>query len=168
MEGSLISGLGGRLRKALLDCKRSEARQASIVANWLDAAVVMDADGRVVEWHRQAEQVFGWTRDEAIGQGLGRSCSVPPQHPRVTARRGPATLLDHGQGIDLDGAAEFPAVRRDGSELDVESTFSQIRIGGNRVSRGAFSRHFAPQAPRGTLAPAFDGIAAAAPGDDAF
>jgi PAS domain-containing protein len=36
------------------------------------AAVVLDTSGRIIFWSPQAEEVFGWTTDEALGQYAGR------------------------------------------------------------------------------------------------
>lgn len=35
-----------------------------------DVLVLIDEDGRVVEWRSQAEQLFGWTAEEAVGQAV--------------------------------------------------------------------------------------------------
>ncbi|MEO8497464.1 MAG: PAS domain S-box protein [Planctomycetota bacterium] len=40
-------------------------RFRAILNSALDAVVAMDAAGRVIEWNRRAEQVFGWTKEEA-------------------------------------------------------------------------------------------------------
>jgi PAS domain S-box-containing protein len=45
----------------------------------LDAVVAMDAEGRIQGWNRQAEAIFGWTRDEAIGRSLAQTI-IPPGH----------------------------------------------------------------------------------------
>ncbi|MFC5200010.1 SpoIIE family protein phosphatase [Streptomyces kaempferi] len=35
-----------------------------------DVLVLIDEDGRIVEWRRQAEQLFGWSAEEAVGRAV--------------------------------------------------------------------------------------------------
>ncbi|WP_405832870.1 SpoIIE family protein phosphatase [Streptomyces sp. NBC_01176] len=35
-----------------------------------DVLVLIDEEGRIVEWRRQAEQLFGWSAEEAVGQAV--------------------------------------------------------------------------------------------------
>ena len=39
----------------------------------LDAVVVMRDDGIVADWNDQAVNVFGWTREEAVGRAMLRA-----------------------------------------------------------------------------------------------
>jgi PAS domain S-box-containing protein len=36
-----------------------------------EAAIVIDRDGRIVEWTAGAERLFGYSRSEALGQPVG-------------------------------------------------------------------------------------------------
>ena len=57
----------------ITDYKQAEAalqRQALVFDNLYDAVLITDTDSRLVGWNRAAERVFGWTRDEALGQGV--------------------------------------------------------------------------------------------------
>jgi PAS domain S-box-containing protein len=51
----------------------------AIMGSVLDAVVAVDKDSIVVAWNGSAEQTFGWTREEAIGRGLGELI-IPPRH----------------------------------------------------------------------------------------
>ena len=44
------------------------ARQKLIFRNLYDAVVVSDLEGRIIDWNRGAEKMFGHTREEALGQ----------------------------------------------------------------------------------------------------
>jgi PAS domain-containing protein len=41
-----------------------------ILETALDAVVVMRADGVVADWNDRAADVFGWSRDEAVGRTM--------------------------------------------------------------------------------------------------
>ena len=43
---------------------------AAIIEIAHSAFVTLDADGRVVEWNRRATELFGYSREEALGSEL--------------------------------------------------------------------------------------------------
>ena len=73
------TGYGG-LNRALLDSA-------------LDCIISMDAKGRVLEFNRAAERVFGYSRDEALGQELA-SLIIPPRAARSTSQGAPTLSRD--------------------------------------------------------------------------
>jgi PAS domain S-box-containing protein len=89
-----------------------------------DAMLLVDAGGRVVLANRQTEKLFGWSREELIGQPI--EALVParfrPNHP---SHRGgyfhePRTR-PMGAGIDLY------ALRKDGSEFPAEISLAPVQ-----------------------------------------
>ena len=50
--------------------RKAEERTRLIVEFALDAVVAMDADGMITGWNPQAEEIFGWTRSEALGRRM--------------------------------------------------------------------------------------------------
>ena len=64
----------GRLLGLLRDLTRRRAserqviEQAAMLNHAHDAMIVTDLDGRIIFWNRGAEQLYGWTAAEAIGQ----------------------------------------------------------------------------------------------------
>ena len=57
--------------------RSGEAQLRAILDGALDAVVGMDARGRITFWNPQAERLFGWSRDEAMGRLLA-DLIVPP------------------------------------------------------------------------------------------
>ncbi|MGR3762301.1 ATP-binding protein (plasmid) [Roseobacteraceae bacterium NS-SX3] len=113
--------------------QKEAASQAEIAANArlkssfdvsLDAIVVADADGRILEVNAAAEEVFGYSREEAAG-ALMADLIVPPQHraahlagmERYT-RTGEAKLVGRGR-------IEISALRKSGEEFPVEISIGQ-------------------------------------------
>ncbi|HEU0054762.1 MAG TPA: PAS domain S-box protein, partial [Longimicrobium sp.] len=43
-------------------------RQALVFENLYDAVIVTDPAGRVIDWNRAAERIYGFTRDEVLGK----------------------------------------------------------------------------------------------------
>ena len=55
----------------------SEARKRAVLASSLDAVITMDHQGRVVEFNRAAEQLFGISEVVAVGQEMAELV-IPP------------------------------------------------------------------------------------------
>jgi PAS domain S-box-containing protein len=102
--------------------KRLEERYRSIVQSALDAVVTMDEQGRVTDWNPQAEEIFGWRRDEAVGQLLSEL--IIPARYHQAHRAGLQRFLRTGEGRLLNRRLELEALRRGGEEFMVELTIS--------------------------------------------
>jgi|GEM_PF-166280 len=50
--------------------ERALAEQARLLDLSNDAIIVRDVDNRIVYWNRGATELYGWTREEAVGQDL--------------------------------------------------------------------------------------------------
>ena len=106
--------------------RASEARMEAILRSALDAIIVMDHAGRLVEFNPTAEKIFGFTRAEVIGRELAEM--IIPERLRARHRAGLAHLLATGEGPVLNQLLELPARRADGTEFPAE--FAIIAIPG--------------------------------------
>ncbi|MFD8815622.1 SpoIIE family protein phosphatase [Streptomyces sp. NPDC059627] len=84
------------------------------------AAVLLDAEGRIVLWSPQAEELFGYTPPEALGQYAARLL-VHEQHLDLMIRLF-SDVMRTGQGW----AGAFPVRHKDGSSRLVE--FRNMRL----------------------------------------
>jgi two-component system NtrC family sensor kinase len=96
----------------------------------LDAVVVMDGDGMVVEWNASAEATFGWTREEAVGTALAEL--IVPPGLRQAHRDGISRFLETGKATLLGRRVEVTALHRSGREFPVELAIAQVNIAGAR------------------------------------
>ena len=55
------------------------AHAAAAIAAALDALITIDHRGHVLEFNNAAEEIFGYTREEALGRELAELI-VPPAH----------------------------------------------------------------------------------------
>ncbi|MBK6688589.1 MAG: PAS domain S-box protein [Deltaproteobacteria bacterium] len=99
-----------------------------------DAMVVVDAQGRLMLVNQQAEKLFGWSREELIGQSI--EVLVPTRyraaHPLY--RNGYASSphpRPMGAGLDLH------ALRRDGREFPAEISLSPLETRHGRLTTAA-------------------------------
>jgi PAS domain S-box-containing protein len=106
----------------------SEARVRAVLDSAISAVVVIDATGTITDWNARAEQMFGWTRRESLGQKLAETI-IPPQY-REAHQRGMEYFLATGKGPVLNRVIELSALRRDGSEFPVELSISPLKSGG--------------------------------------
>ncbi|MDX2166633.1 MAG: PAS domain S-box protein [Deltaproteobacteria bacterium] len=108
---------------ALQEARRIADRYRSLVESAPDAMVVVDDQGRIVLLNAQTERLFGYAREDLLGQPV--ETLVPTRtHGRHLDHRA-AFLRDPrvramGAGLDLYGR------RRDGSEFPVEISLSPI------------------------------------------
>jgi PAS domain S-box-containing protein len=100
---------------------------AAIVASSGDAFVSKTLDGVITSWSPGAERMFGYTRDEAIGQGI--SLIVPPD--RVAEERALLARVRRAEHV-----APFATVRvaKDGRRMDVDLTTSPVRDAEGEIS----------------------------------
>jgi PAS domain S-box-containing protein len=97
----------------------------------LDCVVTMDHQGRVVEFNPAAEQVFGYRRDQALGQPMAELI-IPPSL-RDAHRAGLKHYLETGEGPVLGHRLELTAVRADGTEFPVELAIAKVKLPGPPV-----------------------------------
>ncbi len=100
---------------------------AAIVASSGDAIVSKTLDGVITSWSPGAERMFGYTRDEAIGQGI--TLIVPPE--RAAEESALLARIRRGEHV-----APFETVRvaKDGRLMDVELTTSPVRDAAGEVT----------------------------------
>lgn len=101
----------------------------------LDAVVVMDDSGRIVEWNPRAVEMFGWAREEAVGHTVSDLIVLP--RFRESHERWMSRFL---AGESVDGRFELVGRRRDGSEIPVEVTIWSMDTKSDGRMASAFIR----------------------------
>jgi PAS domain S-box-containing protein len=133
----IITGPGTPLLERVL-CQFQELRQkheinSGILLGGTDGIVTINENHVIVGYNLGAEKIFGYTREEALGQDL--KIIIPPpykeQH-RNFVRRFIATRDAHviGQHVQLT------AQRRDGSEFPISISFSVAEVQGELYFTG--------------------------------
>ena len=120
-----------KAREALLE---SEQMARGIIGTALDAFVQMDEAGQIVEWNPQSENLFGWSRDEAIGCSLADL--IVPENYRAAHREGLARFLQSGAGKISGKRREIEALRKDGTRMQVEIAVTSLQRQGGCLFNG--------------------------------
>ncbi len=123
---AVIVGRAGRTLGGMeTTLKQREQVYQAVTSNALDAFILADGDGRILDWNPQAERMFGWRADEVLGK-ITRDIIMPPE-----------TRAGHAAGLERfkqEGAYEFfgrrvevDAVRRSGNKFRAELIAIPIR-----------------------------------------
>jgi len=121
-----INARTAELTRSTQQARDSQAKLQTIVDTALDAVVRMDLDGRIVGWNKQAEVIFGWSREEALGLDLGMTI-IPPRF-RYEHKRGIQRYMSGGGGSGvLATRIEVYALRRNGEEFPIELAITQVK-----------------------------------------
>ena len=106
----------------------SKERLQAVIETALDAVAQMDAAGIITGWNAQAEKIFGWSREEAVGRMMSETI-IPSQY-REAHVLGLKRFLATGEGAILNSRVELLALHRDGHEFPVELAIVPIKTAG--------------------------------------
>ncbi|MCF6780435.1 PAS domain-containing sensor histidine kinase [Stutzerimonas stutzeri] len=141
LNGTLISEADGSLlvwsivqditARVTAERETSEREQylRLLIANVVDAIVIIDTRGTIETFNHAAEDMFGYGEQEVLGHNL--SMLMPESHRSAHD----SYLQDyekHGTGRMLEQNRELSAVRRNGEIFTIELRVSEISHGGER------------------------------------
>ena len=101
----------------------SEARKDAILRAALDAVVLVDHEGLIVEVNTATEETFGWTRPDAVGKSFLELVVAP--HDRASL----ADVLTAGSPL-LGSRLEITALRSDRRSFPAELAITRVDVPG--------------------------------------
>ncbi|MCA1240973.1 PAS domain S-box protein [Stappia stellulata] len=117
--------------------RKSEGQLRAVVGGALDAIVVVNAEGDILEFNPAAERVFGYARADVMGVAA-RGLLVPERHRRAYDEQIRSVL--QAPHLDTEGVRiEARALTRDGGEILMEVAFNSV-LGENGPVIIAFMR----------------------------
>jgi Amt family ammonium transporter len=128
------------IRAADTRAKRLETRVQHVLDLSRDAFVETDGEGILTEWNRQAELLFGWSRDEVLGLPL-TDFLIPERHLGRYLHDLEATRRAVN-GVERTRPRDMHLMHREGHEVQVSGTAyvlgsgDDLRIGGFVHDRG--------------------------------
>ncbi len=90
-----------------------------------DAMVLVNVDGRVVLVNREAERLFGYHRDELVGQSID---TLVPKRFRATHPGHRAAYAADPKTRPMAAGLDLSALRKDGTEFPAEISLSQVTV----------------------------------------
>lgn len=112
--------------------RRSAGQMAELVKAAMDAIVTIDAEQRIVLFNPAAEQVFGYSSDEVLGQSIER---LLPQRFRAAHSEHIHNFEQTGATSRKMGALDaISGLRSNGEEFPIEASISQVEVAGQKLS----------------------------------
>lgn len=133
-ERNLINAVAQRLSKimerwqtdqALLE---SEERFKAISTSAQDAILMLDPEGRILFWNDAAEDIFGWSAEEAVGKHM--YALIAPEKYRKIYHEGFKKFQRTGEGVAIGKALEMSALRKGVIEFRVEISLARVKLKG--------------------------------------
>ena len=127
VEGILIIVMDLSMKKKLeSDFRLHEHYLATVIRDSSEAIISLDSDGRIKTWNRGAENIFGYTSEEMIGEDLRR---IRPNDPSNSSEQEwiESQLSQFGELRDY--VAE--RVSSDGNRLVLETTTTVLKDNNN-------------------------------------
>ncbi len=112
----------------------SEALIRAITESAQDAILMMNAEGVITYLNPAAENIFGYTGSEAIGQNL-HELIVPLRYHKAHYAAFPK-FQQTGQGAAIGKLLDMEARRKDGTEIPVQLSLSATQINNSWYSVG--------------------------------
>jgi diguanylate cyclase (GGDEF)-like protein/PAS domain S-box-containing protein len=107
-----------------VDAISAEALRYALVDAAVDAVIVNDLEGRIVEWNGAAATAFGIEREDALGHTFEEL--IIPERLRSAYREGFERNVASGATDRLNRWIEFIGRRGDGTEFPVEVAITRI------------------------------------------
>jgi PAS domain S-box-containing protein len=104
--------------------KVTEERFRTLLESAPDGMVIVGSDGRIAFVNNQTETLFGYSRQELVGELI--EVLVPP-HFRASLRLRRTSFFASSEPLSLGTGLELTALRRDGTEFPVEIRLSPAR-----------------------------------------
>jgi PAS domain S-box-containing protein len=115
--------------------QESEERFRIATENTIEAFVLIEGkEGLVQHWNPAAEKIFGYTREEVIGQPIHDVILKPADRAAMAVALPP--FVDTGEGLVVGKLTEQVARHKDGHEIPIELSISAMDMKGKRMAVG--------------------------------
>jgi PAS domain S-box-containing protein len=105
---------------------RSERLLSGLIDSAQDAIIIMGADHDIKMFNRKAEKLFGYAREEMLGESFRLLIPLPDAKESPDGADADSPCLPNAA---LDKPMQVEGRRRDGSRVAVELSFSETRLG---------------------------------------
>jgi protein-histidine pros-kinase len=107
----------------ITDRKKAEQKFRGLLESAPDAMVIVGRDGRIALVNSQLERLFGYTREELLGQSVDR---LVPERYRGHHERHRSGFFSQPRARAMGAGLQLHGQRRDGSEFPVEISLSPL------------------------------------------
>ena len=105
--------------------RRAEQEADSLLESAADGIVISGPDGRILRVNREAERIFGYSREQLLGAPVEM---LIPRRSRSRHRDYRAAYVDSAIPRVMGTISKITGLRSDGSEVPLEITLSSVRL----------------------------------------
>jgi PAS domain S-box-containing protein len=138
LSASIVVGLVGDLARDVAERseadqvrRSSEARFRSLLDSAPDGVVIVDTGGRIVLVNEQTERLFGYRREELVGQAIEMLLPRPFRGGHLRLR---ADYFSNPSARPIGAGLELAGLRKDESEFPVDISLSAIETEEGRLA----------------------------------
>lgn len=121
--GNVFSGLE-KFKQSAISLQISEDSQSSILQGALDAIITVNMKGEVLEFNPSAERMFGFAKTELMGKNIADF--IIPEELKEKHKVGFSRFIQKGTLTTSGKRLELPALRSDGSKIDIELSITHV------------------------------------------
>jgi PAS domain S-box-containing protein len=122
----LVLGANGllRYRQLFRELSRSEAWMRALLTTTVDGVVTVGDNGTILEFNASAERIYGWKRDEIVGQHI----RVLIGNEEASSQVGLLRTLETGEITASAQSADVTGRRKDGSIVPIRRAVGHARM----------------------------------------
>jgi two-component system, sensor histidine kinase and response regulator len=109
----------------------SEERLRLIINTAMDAVITVNAEGLITNWNSEAEEIFGWSAQEALSRKLSEL--IMPQRYHGDPDLGLQRFFGASGEMTARQRTETTAQHRNGNEFPVEMAISPVKFDGQWI-----------------------------------
>lgn len=117
--------------KSIREREQAEARTRSIIDNMLDGLLTINEDDSIESFNPAASRLFGYEPEEVVGRDVRMLIEVSDGEHEGADSEG---YLYIGRGKAIETPYDLTGKRKDGSTFPIETSLSEMRLGGRRLS----------------------------------
>ncbi len=110
---------------------KNTALNKAILSASLDGIITIDHQSKIIEYNLKAQAMFGWSREEMLGQSLTER--IIPIEYREAHTKGMQKYMTSGEGPVFGRRLELVALHKAGHSIPIEIAISPIRYGGEAL-----------------------------------
>ncbi|MEO5349547.1 MAG: PAS domain S-box protein [Magnetococcus sp. YQC-3] len=107
-----------------IELQEREKHLRSILDTALDPIISIDASGCIIEFNKASERIFGFRRDDVIGQNISET--IIPHDLRESHRKGMARYIATGEKRVINKHIELEAININGVRFPVEIAITSV------------------------------------------
>ncbi|MGZ4953691.1 MAG: PAS domain S-box protein [Methylobacter sp.] len=123
--GMTLAAYVSELKRTLTALQVNSARIQLLLDSSLDGVVSMDHNGNVIGWNAQAEHIFGYSGEQALGRDTAELI-VPPAY-RERHRQGLSRFIEIGASDIIGTRLEVTGLHADASEFPIEMAVHALK-----------------------------------------